>query len=51
MEVNNTTKMMEDIIDKDYIIIGLNDTTRPFAEKWFKWANLNIDKAVNILDK
>lgn len=53
-DVDSTTKMMEDAVGKDYIItrevFGLNDITRPFAERWVKWANKNIDKAVSILN-
>lgn len=42
-DVDSTTKMMEDAVGKDYII------TRPLAERWVKWANENMDKAVSIL--
>lgn len=52
-EVDNNTKQMEDAVDKGYIItrevFGLNDITRPFAERWVEWANQNMDKAVSIL--
>ena len=45
---------MEEAVDKGYIlareVFGLNDITRPFAEKWVKWANENMDKAVSILE-
>ena len=38
---------------KGYIItkevFGLNDITRPIAEKWIEWANENMDKAVSIV--
>ena len=53
-DVDTNTKMMEEAIGKGYIIIrevfGLNEKTRSFAEKWIKWANENMDKAVGILD-
>lgn len=53
-DVDSNTNMMEDAIGKGYIItrevFGLNDKTRPFAERWVKWANNNKDKAVSILD-
>lgn len=53
-EVDSNTKAMEDAIGKGYIItkevFGLNDKTRPFAERWVEWANNNKDKAVSILD-
>lgn len=29
-------------------VFGLNDITRPKAEKWVEWANENMDKAVSI---
>lgn len=54
-DVDDNTKQMENAIGKGYIIIkeifGLNNKTRPFAEKWIKWANENMDKAVSILSK
>ena len=53
-DVDSNTDMMEDAIGKGYIIVrevfGLNDKTRPFAERWIKWANENKDRAVSILD-
>lgn len=53
-DVDSNTEMMEDAIGKDYIItrevFGLNERTRPFAERWVKWANKNMDKAVGILE-
>lgn len=53
-DVDNTTEMMEDAVDKGYIItkevFGLNDITRPFAERWVKWANENMDKAKCVLE-
>lgn len=53
-DVDSNTRMMEDAIGKGYIItkevFGLNDKTRPFAERWVEWANENKDKAVSILD-
>ena len=52
--VDYNTKDMEDAIGKGYIIVrevfGLNDKTRPFVERWIKWANENKNKAVSILD-
>ena len=52
-DVDSTTKEMEDAVGKGYIItrevFGLNDITRPFAERWVKWANENMDKAVGLL--
>jgi threonyl-tRNA synthetase len=52
-DVDSTTKMMEEAVNKGYIItreiFGLNEITRPFAENWIKWANANIDKAVSAL--
>ena len=51
--VDNNTTMQEDASKNGYIItrevFGLNDITRPFAEKWIKWANENMDKAVGLL--
>lgn len=45
---------MEESIDKNWIltneIFGLNDKTRPYAERWVKWANENMDKAVSVLE-
>lgn len=53
-DIDSNTRMMEDAIGKGYIItkevFGLNDKTRPFAERWVEWANRNKDKAVSILD-
>ena len=52
-DVDNNTEIMEDAVGKDYIItrevFGLNDITRPFAERWIKWANENPDKVVGLL--
>ena len=52
-DVDDNTKDMEDAIGKGYIIarevFGLNDKTRPFAERWIKWANENKDKPVSVL--
>ena len=52
-DVDSNTKIMEEAVDKGYIItsevFGLNDITRPFAERWIKWANENMDKAVSVL--
>ena len=53
-DVDSTTEMMEDAVDRGYIItkevFGLNDITRPFAERWVKWANENMDKAKSVLE-
>lgn len=53
-DVDSNTHLMEEAVDKGYIlareVFGLNDITRPFAEKWVKWANENMDKAVSILE-
>ena len=53
-DVDSNTEMMEESVNKGYIItrevFGLNDITRPFAERWIKWANENMDKAVGILE-
>lgn len=53
-DVDSNTEMMENAVNKGFIItrevFGLNDITRPFAERWVKWANENIDKAVSILE-
>ena len=42
-DVDSNTDMMEDAIGKGYIItrevFGLNDKTRPFAERWIKKRN------------
>ena len=51
-DIDSNTRMMEDAIGKGYIItnevFGLNDKTRPFAERWVEWANKNKDKADSI---
>lgn len=53
-EVDDNTKDMESAIGKGYIItrevFGLNEKTRPFAERWVEWANKNMNKAVSILE-
>lgn len=52
-DVDNSTKEMEECIGRGYIItkevFGLNDRTRPYAEKWVKWANENPEKLNSIL--
>lgn len=52
-DVDRSTEDMEECIGKGYIItrevFGLNEKTRPFAERWVKWANEHMDKAVSIL--
>lgn len=52
-DVDSNTKIQEDvqscILTKE--VFGLNDTTRPKAEKWIEWANENMDKAVSILKR
>lgn len=54
-DIDNNTKQMEECIGSGYIItkelFGLNDKTRPFAEKWVKWANENMDKAVGAVQE
>ena len=51
-DVDNNTKVMEKSIGRGYIltseVFGLNDKTRSYAERWVKWANENMDKAVPI---
>lgn len=46
--MDQNTKDMEDCVGKGYIItrevFGLNETTRPQAERWVKWANENPEK-------
>ena len=53
-DVDDNTKDMEDAIGKGYIItrevFGLNEKTRPYAERWIKWANENQDKAVSVFE-
>ena len=53
-DVDTNTEMMEDAANKGYIftseVFGLNDITRPFAEKWVKWANENLDKVGSVWD-
>ena len=50
-DVDENTEIQENA--KGYIItrevFGLNDITRPMAEKWIEWANENMDKAVGIV--
>lgn len=50
-DIDSNTEMQEKA--KGYIItkevFGLNDITRPIAEKWIEWANENMDKAVSIV--
>lgn len=52
-DVDSNTDMMEDAIGKGYIItkevFGLNEKTRPYAERWIKWANENKDKVVGLI--
>lgn len=51
-DVDSNTKVMEESIGQGYIltseVFGLNDKTRSYAERWVKWANENMDKAVPI---
>ena len=53
-DVDSNTEDMEACIGKGYIltreVFGLNDKTRPLAERWVKWANENKDKAVSVLE-
>lgn len=50
-DVDSNTEMQEEA--KGYIItrevFGLNEITRPKAERWVEWANENMDKAVGVL--
>lgn len=52
-DVDSNTKIMEEAVNQGYIItreiFGLNDITRPFAERWIKWANENPDKVVGLV--
>ena len=52
-DVDNNTKEMEESIGHGYIIVrevfGLNSKTRPYAERWIKWANENKDKVVGLI--
>ena len=52
-DVDNNTKEMEESIGQGYIltkeVFGLNEKTRPYAERWIKWANENNDKAVGLI--
>ena len=49
-DVDSNTKIQEEaegyIITKE--VFGLNDITRPKAEKWIEWANENTDKVVGV---
>ena len=51
-DVDSNTKIQQEA--EGYIltrtVFGLNDITRPKAEKWVEWANYNIDKAVSVFD-
>lgn len=53
-DVDSNTEDMEACIGKGYIltreVFGLNEKTRPLAERWVKWANENMDKAVGLLE-
>ena len=53
-DVDNNTKDMEESIGQGYIltkeVFGLNKETRPYVERWIKWANENKDRAVSVLD-
>ena len=50
-DVDSNTDIFEQA--SGYIIVkevfGLNDITKPKAEKWIEWANKNMDKAVSII--
>lgn len=52
-EVDDNTKEMEKAANRGYIItrevFGLNEKTRPFAERWVKWANENPSEEVGLL--
>lgn len=51
-DIDSNTELQEK--SEGYIItrevFGLNDITRPKAEKWVEWANENMDKAVSIFE-
>lgn len=51
-DVDQSTKEMEECVGKGYIItrevFGLNEITRPQAERWVRWANENPDKVESI---
>lgn len=53
-DIDCNTEIMENSIGKGWIltneIFGLNEKTRPHAERWVKWANENPDKALGVLD-
>ena len=53
-DVDSNTEMMENAVNKGYIftseVFGLNDITRPFAERWVEFANQNPDKIGGIGD-
>ena len=50
-ELMDNTKDMQNadgyILTKE--VFGLNEKTRPYAERWIKWANENKDKAVGLI--
>lgn len=52
-EVDENTKNMEKSIGRGYIItrdvFGLNNQTRPYVERWIKWANEISDKATGLI--
>lgn len=53
-DIDSNTKAMENCVEKGIILVGevfgLNDKTRPYAEKWVKWANAHIGEAKSIMD-
>lgn len=53
-DVDGNTEMMKNAVNKGYIftseVFGLNDITRPFAERWVKYANENPSKIGGIGD-
>ena len=50
-EVDDNTSQQEEaegyILTKS--VFGLNEITRPKAERWVEWANKNMDKAVGLI--
>ncbi len=52
-DVDLNTSSIEDGVDKGYIFVRevfhLNNVTKPFAERWIKYANENPDKDLSVL--
>ena len=53
-DVDSNTRMMENSIGNGWILVeeifGLNEKTRPHAERWVEWANKNINKVKGVLE-